>query len=256
MKIIKYCKLKDNRYMVLFDDIEVKIYDDVIIKFDLLRKKEIDKREFDELIKYNDSLDAYYKALKYITKKIRTEKEIFKYLQKDFSKNIIDDVIDKLRNEKYIDNDIYIKCYVNDKLNLSNDGPNKIKKDLITLGMKEVDVESYINGIDNQVWLDKLQGIVNKRIKCNHQYGMNRLKEKIVYDLGNLGYYKWMIEDILSCSEFTTDDLLISKEYNKWYKKLVKKYEGNELLFQLRNKLLYKGFIYDEIDKFLQDKRN
>ena len=84
MKIGKYTKLKSNKYSVVFDDITVKLYDDVIVKYELLRLKEIDEKQFKEITEYNDKLEAYYKSLKYITKKLRTEKEIYKYLDKDF----------------------------------------------------------------------------------------------------------------------------------------------------------------------------
>ena len=45
MKIIKYTKMKSNKYKVKIDDIEVKLYDDVIVKYQLLRKKEITDEE-------------------------------------------------------------------------------------------------------------------------------------------------------------------------------------------------------------------
>ena len=83
MKIGKYTKLKSNKYSVEIDGISVKLYDDVIVKYELLRRKEIDDNLFKEMTEYNDRLEAYYKALKYISKKLRTEKEIEKYLSED-----------------------------------------------------------------------------------------------------------------------------------------------------------------------------
>ena len=82
MKIIKFSKLKDNRYNVVLENDEVlKLYDDVIIKYDLVRTKLIDDSLLDELVKYNDSLEAYYNAVKYITKKLRCELELKKLKQ-------------------------------------------------------------------------------------------------------------------------------------------------------------------------------
>ena len=86
MKISKYTKLKDNRYSVKIDDLTIKLYDDVIVKYELLRLKEIDESLFKEITEYNDKLEAYYKSLKYITRKLRTEKEIYKYLEKDYDR--------------------------------------------------------------------------------------------------------------------------------------------------------------------------
>ena len=102
MKIGKYTKLKSNKYSVVIDDITVKLYDDVIVKYELLRLKEIDDKLFKEITEYNDRLEAYYKSLKYITKKLRTEKEIYKYLDKDYSKEIILETIDKLKRMGYL----------------------------------------------------------------------------------------------------------------------------------------------------------
>ena len=62
MKIEKFTKLKDNRYKILFDDEQViTLYDDVIVKYNLLVNKVMDNNKFKEVTEYNDSLDAYYK---------------------------------------------------------------------------------------------------------------------------------------------------------------------------------------------------
>ena len=66
MKIIKYKKLKDNRYSISFDDGSIiKIYDDLIVKYNLLCKKNVSLEEVEELVNENDKLDSYYKAIKY-----------------------------------------------------------------------------------------------------------------------------------------------------------------------------------------------
>ena len=59
MKIGKYTKLKSNKYSVLIDGITVKLYDDVIVKYELLRLKEIDEKLFSEITEYNDRLEAF-----------------------------------------------------------------------------------------------------------------------------------------------------------------------------------------------------
>ena len=65
MKILKYKKCKDNKYSIEFDnDISIKLYDDVIVKYELLRIKNIDDDLFKEVTSYNDKLEAYYKSLK------------------------------------------------------------------------------------------------------------------------------------------------------------------------------------------------
>lgn len=251
MKIKKYTKLKSNKYNVEIDDLNVKLYDDVIIKFELLRKDEIDEDLFQEITEYNDRLEAYYKALKYISRKLRTEKEMIKYLENDYSRSVVRETIDKLKKDGYLNEEIYLKSYLIDQVNLGISGPNKIKKDLVKLGIDAEKVVSKISEISDDIWLSKLEKIVNKKIKSNKSYGTNKLKKKLLYDLSNLGYYKWMIEEVINKSEFSNNDNLIEKEYSKAYNKLSKKYTGYELETKIISKLITKGFYYDDIKKFM-----
>ena len=256
MKIGKYTKLKSNKYSVIIDDITVKLYDDVIVKYELLRKKEIDEKLFKEITEYNDRLEAYYKSLKYITKKLRTEKEIYKYLDKDYSKDIILETIDKLKSYGYLNKELYLKSYLSDQVHMTLNGPNKIKKDLVSLGYEEDEFKEEICNINDDVWLSKVEKIVNKKVKSNRNVGSNKLKEKLVYDLSNMGYYKWMIEDVIHRTEFSSNSSILEREYNKLYTKLSKKFDSGNLDYQIRMKLLQKGFYSNEIDEFLQRKKN
>lgn len=252
MKIGKYKKMKSNKYKVMFDDIEVKLYDDVIIKFELLRKKEITDEEFNTITEYNDRLEAYYKALKYISNRLRTEKEVFTYLDKVYSKSVIKETIDKLKDDGYLNKEVYLKCYISDQINLTNNGPEKIKKDLVKLGFKEEEFKDNLDNINDDIWLDKIRNAIEKKINTNHSYGLYKLREKVIYELSIMGFYKWMIEEVINEFDFSTDESLVLKEYNKIINKLSKKYEGDNLRYQVRIKLLQKGFTNSEIDNVMQ----
>lgn len=257
MKIEKFIKLNSNKYKIIFDDETIiKLYDDVIVKYNLIVNKEMDDNKFDEIVEYNDNLDAYYKSLKYINKKLRTEKEIYKYLEKDFDKKIIFDTIDKLKGMGYLNKELYLKAYINDHINLHDDGPNKMKDELIKLGFNEEEFRDSINNISDDIWLSKLDRLVKRKIKQNHNYGVYKLKEKILYDLSNQGYYKWMIEDVINKQEFDDTSNIMDKEFNKLYNKLSSKYEGNELFYQIKAKLVNKGFSYYEVDDFINKKKD
>ena len=71
-----------------------------------------------------------------------------------------------------------------------------------------------------------------------------------------MGYYKWMIEDIIHSTEFSSDSNILEKEYNKLYTRLSRKFDGSSIDYQIRMKLLQKGFYSSEIDEFMQNKKN
>lgn len=247
--------MKDNRYQVFFDDgTTEKLYDETIIKYNLLVNKDNFEQISDEVMKENGLNDAYYKGLNYIMKRLRTEKEVYDYLSKDYEKVIVDDVVNKLRDNNFFDEDVYIKAYVNDQVNLSQNGPYKIVDSLKKLGFEEKKINNYLAGIDDDVWQEKLRKLVEKKISGNHQYSLIKLKEKLYYDLMNLGYEKEMINrEVNNVSIDNSNDILL-REYEKQYRKLSKKFAGQNLRYQLKMKLLAKGFSSSDIEELIDSK--
>ncbi len=159
MEIVKLSKKSNNLYKIEFsDNTSLNFYDDTIIKYNLLINKKLDAKTFKEIIAYNDEVSAYYKAINYIKQKLRTKKEIENKLKKlNYNKEIISNVIKKLENQGYLNDELYIKSYINDQINLSIKGPKKIINELEKLGFKNVD--EYLN-VDNDIWINKINKII------------------------------------------------------------------------------------------------
>ncbi len=242
MKIKKISKKKNNVYDVLLDNNDkLSLYDDVILKHNLLITKEITEEELLNIIKDNSYLESYNIALKYINSKLRTEKEIRKKLS-NFNKDAIKYTIDRLRENGYLNDALYIKSYINDEVNLKLTGQNKIKYNLKKLGFKDIDIDNYLNTIEEEVWLNKIRKYIKKRIDTNHNLSGNMLRQKIIQELITKGFYK---EDILTLlEEFTILDNqeIYEKEYLKLKNKLSRKYSGEELEYQIKLHLYKKGF--------------
>ena len=248
MEIIKFKKDKGNTYKIYFNDGNIiSLYDDVIVKYNLLVNKSMDNRLFNEITKYNDFLNGYYKSIKYINKKMRSELEIEKYLIKlDIKKKEIDEIIKLLYKDGYLNRDMYVKAFINDKYNLSNVGPIKIKKDLISLGYSENEFVDYLMSID---WNERINKIISKKIKLNHKLSVNALKTKILNEIVKLGYEKSDIIEKINNFDFGDDNIFLEKELVKIKNKYSKKYSGNELEYKVVNYLYKKGFSLDDIKR-------
>ncbi len=250
MRIIKYQKLKSNKYkVVLENDDTITLYDNIILDNNLLLTKEIDN--IDDILKQNDYYDAYYLSIKYISRKQRTKKEIHSYLNNKFDIDIINDTIEKLDKEGYLNDDIYIKSFINDQINLTNNGYYKILRELKNKGLNEDKIISYLDSIDKDVWIEKAKKIIEKSIKTNGKYSSKHLKEKLLYDLNNKGYDNNDILDLVNKIDVKDDLSILQKNYNTLYNKLSRKYSGKELELQLLNKLMTKGFNYNDIKNII-----
>ena len=242
MKKNNFKKKHNNLYELTLDNnSKVSLYDEIILKYELLVKKEIDINKLEEITLENAKLESYYIALKFINAKLRTEKEIRKKLNK-FNKDAINYTINRLKKEGYLDDLLYIKAYINDAINLKMIGPLKIHYELKKLGFKDNDIDNYLDTFNNDIWLDKINKIISKKINSNHNLSSMMLKQKIIKDLITIGFTKEDILSLIDEYDFKDDDAIYQKEYDKQKNKLSKKYSDEELAYQIKIALAKKGF--------------
>lgn len=249
MKIIKYKKIGSNKYKIYLEDDNIILYEDVILKHNLLLKREIDNDLLIEINEDNFRASLYDISLKYISIRMRSKKELKEYLiKKKYELNDIEECIDKLENQGFLNDTNFCKCYVNDKINLTNIGIDKIKNDLIKFGIDEDVIDEALNSIDKNILNEKLVKIINKEIRINSKFPISKLKNKIINKCINLGYKLNDINEVLENITIESSSN-IQNDYNKLYKKYSSKYDEYKLKNVLKSKLYQKGYDLEEINK-------
>mgnify|MGYP004547206423 FL=1 len=239
MKITSIKLNKNGKYVVTIDNEKYNLYQDTILKYLLFSKKEIDNTLFENIIKDNNFYDAYYKIIKFVSIRLRTENEIRKKLNTLFIlKKDQDKIINKLKEQGYLNDELYIKSYINDKINLSLEGPEKVKRDLLKNGFNEEDILKYLCLFED-INEERINKIINKKLKANHNLSKKLFIVKVGNDLRNLGYTNY--REILENIDFDDKDIY-QKEYDKIYNKLIKKYPPEKADILTKQKLYTKGF--------------
>ena len=239
MKITSIKLNKNGKYVVTIDNEKYNLYQDTILKYLLFSKKEIDKTLFENIIKDNNFYDAYYKIIKFVSIRLRTENEIRKKLNTLFIlKKDQDKIINKLKEQGYLNDELYIKSYINDKINLSLEGPEKVKRELLKNGFNEEDILKYLCLFED-INEERINKIINKKLKANHNLSKKMFIVKVGNDLRNLGYTNY--REILDNIDFDDKDIY-QKEYDKIYNKLIKKYPPEKADILTKQKLYTKGF--------------
>ena len=257
MKIEKIRKLNSGKYKIeLEDKNKIITYDDVILKHNLLFDNNIDSDKLNELNIDTKYYDIYNKCIKYISTRLRSEKEINVYLDK-FSLELEDKnkVIEDLKKIGFINDLNFTKAYISDRIYLSNDGLEKIKKNLLEHNISMDIIEEEISKIDENILKEKLSKIISKKIKNNHKDSNYVMRKKIYNDVINLGYTSQMFNECYESLEINVDSNL-KKEFEKWYKKLSLKQSGEELYLKIKQKLYQKGYNLSDIDNLIQEKRD
>jgi len=244
MNINKFTKLKDGQYKIILEDLtNIVVHEDLILKYDLLLTKKMDEKTKEKILKENLNYIAYSIALKYISIRMRSIKEVHDYLDnKGVDKKIIDNCLSLLISNGYLNDEHYTKAFINDKINLSSDGPHKISKDLALKGVSESIIQNNIGSFLEDIQIDKCTKIVNKLTKTNRTKSVIMLKKKLINHLINLGYSMDVINIAIKdlVSENNTD--IMKKEYQKIHNRLSKKYSGKELEYKIKQKMYALGF--------------
>lgn len=254
MKIISLKKGKKNTYLLELDNYKTySIYDDILVKYSLIPNKRITTEELAKIIKENQQLESYYVALQYLTIKLRTKKELESYLnKKGYEPSDIQKSIQKLEHQDYLKEDEYIESFLHDMFLFSNDGPFKLKRKLIELGIEEEKIETQLQHLPREEWMNKLKKLWEKKVKTKHTDGMYRWKQKCEIYFYHLGYPKDWIEEISNLDNWVEDYQIIEKEFLKLYKKWSRKYQGQDLINKIKQKLFEKGFEKEQIDETFQ----
>ena len=95
------------------------------------------------------------KVLKYILYKKRSENEVRTKFSGTIEENLLEDIIEYLKQAKYINDQEYIKKTMNNFLALKNLSIKELKYKLLSKGLNKNDIEDYI--YDNKEELEEYE---------------------------------------------------------------------------------------------------
>jgi regulatory protein len=245
-------KLSGSKYKLIFDNkLELTLYEEVIVNNVLLIGKYIDNDLMDKIKIDNQRATIYNQSLSYIEVRRRSEEEIRSYLiKKGYNNQEIEECIVRLKKDDLINDYDFTIAYINDKLNMSNDGVNKIRKNLINFNISENIIDEVLSKVDFANQDEKIDKLINKQMRLNSKYTGNMLKNKILNYMINLGYDRDIIIEKIENMDFNSKSD-INKEYQKLYKKYSNKYSGYKLDMTIKQKLYQKGYSEEDINKIV-----
>ncbi|NLY66168.1 MAG: recombination regulator RecX [Tissierellia bacterium] len=124
---------------------------EIQLKYGLYEGMEIDKRFIEEVLLEEEKLKAKNKALKFLSYRQRSEKEVVDKLKKEgFSQEIIDKTVEFLKGYNLIDDLNFAKNFVMDKSNINKYGPERIKYELYMKGIPESIINKVLKDYDDE----------------------------------------------------------------------------------------------------------
>lgn len=174
IKVISLIK-KNNNYKITFsNDLELILNEEVVLKYRLVKNKELEDDIIDNIIEDNRYYEAYTKALKYLSTYIKSSKQIYEYLiKKEYSSEISNEVINNLKDNGFIKDDDIKNNYVSE---LVRDGYGRLMI-ISKLKQKGLSTDIIINDIEYE---EALERIALKKLKTLKDDKENRLKRYLL----------------------------------------------------------------------------
>ncbi len=141
---------KGERVNIFIDDkFSCGISAESLVKFRLKKGQEISQQRLDEVCLESDKEVAFGKVLGLLNRRMKTRKEIEKYLyDKGYAPVVIEDCISKLLQYKYIDDEHYADAFV--EANYYKSGKKMIRYKLAQKGIKDKDITLKLEQMPNQ----------------------------------------------------------------------------------------------------------
>jgi len=232
---------------------------DVVAEQGFLKPTTITEEQYYILLEQSTFHEAYRQALKYLGYRKRSVEEIRGFLlkKKVFSSITIQQVIDKLLEQQYLDDTDFAISYIQTARKTTLKGPARLNMELQNLGCADSIIETQLGArfgkdVQEGQLLALFQKMISKKYISQNEM-LNKYNQKAV----DLGYGYDVINKIKAqCSfeQIQVEGAKIDKIIAQSYARLVKKgYSDFELNQRLRHKLQTKGLSSDDATQYLSD---
>lgn len=244
MKIISFRhRGNDLCDIVTVDGKVYSLYEDIIIKYHILTKKEVSDRDLLMILEENKNYECYYEAIKRLSRRAETTTSLTNFLKrKGFDDIQLGFAMEKLNKRGYLSDKNYASSYVNNKIAFSTWGKDKIRRELRQKGISEDICNKALESFNSNMEEDKIKKRAEKRILANHTKSNLMLKKAIKAELVGEGFRSDLVDKILNNISFLSEREIEEKTYNKLLNNYIRKYPQKEVEYHIKRKMRELGF--------------
>ena len=201
MQVIKinYSKSKEVFEVIFEDETKLLLNYNIFEKYKVSVDMDFSENEILEMKYFSDIERAKSRAINYISGKLKTKYEVrLKLKENDFAEDVIDEVLDILEKEEYLNDRVYCEIFIEDKKKLNGYGKNKIKSLLIQKGISKNIFEDFLDEFEYDEEFDNAlkMGIKKLELLSNEEDNFKK-RQKIINYLAYRGFGFDVINDVL-----------------------------------------------------------
>lgn len=197
--LIEQQKRRKNRYNIFLNhEYAFSIHEDVLVKHRLSKGLQIDEGRLSQLIHDEEQQNAFLQAIRFISHKPRSKKEIENKLsQNGYEEEIIQVVMHKLMEQKYVDDQEYAKALTEYRIHSQKKGRRWIMQELVHKGIPKSFADQAIEQINEETEYQLAYELGSKRWERQTGSLLDR-KRKVAGFLLRRGYTNDLVNRVIS----------------------------------------------------------
>lgn len=259
--MIQVQKRRKDRFNIYVDgEYAFPVSEAALIKTGLHKGMTLTKERQEAIEHENNAYLAYTIAVDYLSYGLRSEKEVRqKLLENEIEMPHIHATLERLRDQKYIDDQIYGESYTRTAANINRKGPRQIEQELKRKGLDEETIQLSLEQYPEEQQLENAAALAEKSLNKQTRTSSKDAKMKVRMHLQQKGYDKDVITKVFENldSEKSEEDELFALRVQgeKVWRRYARKAEGRELEQKVKSNLYQKGFPGELINEYIEEKK-
>lgn len=155
---------KGQRYLIYFGEHKLSVHEDVMIKYRMLTGSVFLKEDLQEIVIADERQRAYVEGLRYLERKPRTSTEMVRRLrEKEIGETIITEVVQRLTEERFLDDPLYARQWAEQRLNSQRKGKLWIRQELREKGIDKSLIADALEEITPEQELESALATARKK---------------------------------------------------------------------------------------------
>ena len=202
MRVLKVVKKGKNDVTIQLDDDKYLILKlEVFLKSGLKKGDEISEDRFSFLIEQNKLFYIKQKAFRLLGRRQHSSSELRRKLwNKDYEQKLIDEVIEDLSKNGYIDDTEFIRVFVAEKSKTKNWSRKRIKSELIKRGLDSKLIDKILSEQYSESDFDNASTVAKKKVEVLTKRNLEKkeLRTKLSTYLFSKGFDYEVIKDVVN----------------------------------------------------------
>lgn len=196
-KIETQKKNKDRLNIYIDDAFAFGISTDVYLKYNLKKNQEIDNEFIEEILLEEENSKAINSAVKYLSYRQRSIKEMTDYLnRKGYDRLIVEKTLNYLLDKNYLNDSEFAQSFIKDKSYLNKYGINKIRYELLNKGVSKEIIAKTLT-FDSDEEFDNAMELAIKKLKSYKNQDRDSIYRKLGGFLQRKGYRYDTVKKVL-----------------------------------------------------------